>query len=322
MGTASANAAAVLVAVAMFASPAARAEGQSNEMRAEALFRSGEKKFDAGQHAQACQDFEASLKLAPKLGTLLNVALCHETVGKVATAWREFQHAAAWAAQNNQKDRHEFALQHVVALEPKLPRVALQLPVDRAIAALEVDGEPLPEQRWNLPVYLDPGEHAIAVTAPGKRRGSVTFRVVSSPTEQIVVVPSLDDAPPAAPAPKEAEPPPPASPLTRNVGWGLLAAGGAGVVTGVVLGVASAVKRGDADDHCANNVCDAEGIDALRGAQSLGTASLVVLTVGVLLGATGGVLLHTSTRTRRAPGPNVGLSPLRSGALVGLSGSF
>lgn len=294
MRSAPALSTAVLVAAATFAPLRAQAEGQSNEMRAENLFRSGEKKFDAGQHALACQDFEASLKLAPKLGTLLNVALCHETVGKVASAWREFHHAAAWAAQNGQKDRHEFAVQHVMALETKLPRVSLQLPVDRAIASLEVDGEPLPEQRWNLPLYLDPGEHAIAVSAPGKSRGSVTFRVVSSPTEQIVVIPSLADEGPAAPPVSEGPVPPPPSPIVRNVGWGLLAAGGAGVVTGVVLGVVSIAKRGDADDRCANGVCDAEGVATLQDAQSLGTASVVVLTAGVLLGAAGGFLVHTS----------------------------
>ncbi len=321
MRTATALPTAVLVAVATFAPVHAHAEGQSNEMRAEGLFRSGEKKFDAGQHALACQDFEASLKLAPKLGTLLNVALCHETVGKVASAWREFQHAAAWAAQNGQKDRHEFAVQHVMALETKLPRVTLQLPIERAIASLEVDGEPLPEQRWNLPLYLDPGEHAIAVSAPGKRRGTVTFRVVSSPTEQIVVVPSLADEGPASPAiAKDPEPPPP-SPLVRNVGWGLLAAGGAGVVTGVVLGVVSIAKRGDADDRCVNGACDAEGVETLQDAQSLGTTSLVVLTAGVLLGAAGGVLVHTTSAAAK-PRARLGVSPLRAGAFVGLSGSF
>ncbi len=295
--------------------------GVSNEMRAETLFRSGEKKFDAGRHAEACQDFEQSLKLAPKLGTLLNVALCHETIGKVATAWREFQHASAWAAQNNQRERHDFAVQHVIALEPRLPRVALQLPVDRAIASLEVDGEPLPEQRWNLPVYLDPGEHAVAVNAPGKRRATVTFRVTLSPTEQIVVVPSLADEPapaPPSPAPVLQD----ESPMKRNVGWGLVAAGGIGVVTGAVLAVLSVAKRGDADDHCVDATCDAEGVDLLRSASSLGTGSIVALAAGGVLGAAGGVLLLTS-RPPSAPRTGLVLAPRAGvGGIVGLGGTF
>src|SRR5690606_7132179 len=37
----------------------------STDRRAEQLFRSGEKKFDSGDHAGACVDFAESLKLAP-----------------------------------------------------------------------------------------------------------------------------------------------------------------------------------------------------------------------------------------------------------------
>lgn len=304
--------------------PAARAEGLSNEQRAEQLFRAGEKKFDAGQHAEACLDFEASLKLGPKLGTLLNVALCHETIGKVATAWREFQHASAWAALNNQRDRHEFAVQHVLALEPRLPRILLQLPVDRAMATLEVDGEPLPEQRWNLPLYLDPGEHAVAVNAPGKHRASVTFRVTMSPTEQIVVVPSLADDGPAAPEPSAARPAEPDHRVARTVGYGLLAGGGAAVLTGVVLGTLSLVKRGDADARCPGaTACDAEGADLWKGAGALGTGAFVGLTAGVVLAGAGGVLLWTS-RAPEASAKKAGilLGPARLGAGLGLSGAF
>lgn len=291
----------------------------SNEMRAEQMFRAGEKKFDAGQHAEACVDFEGSLKLAPKLGTLLNVALCHETVGKVATAWREFQHASAWAAQNSQRDRHDFAVQHMLSLESRLPRVTLQLPLDRAMASLEVDGEPLPEQRWNLPVYLDPGEHAVAVNAPGKRRATVTFRVTMSPTEQIVVVPSLaDDGPAPAPGAPPSAPPKPA-PVARIAGIGLLAAGGAAVVTGLVLGGLSLAKRGDADARCPDATgCDAEGADLWRSAQSLSTGAFVGLGIGAVLAGAGGVVLW---RTQAAsPGRAAALTLTPGG--VGLRGAF
>jgi hypothetical protein len=177
-----------------FVAAQARAD-ETNEQKAERLFRSGEHKFDAGNRAEACADFGASLKLAPKLGTLLNVALCHETTGRPATAWHEYHHAAAWATQNGQKERREYALAHLAALEPKLPRVGLQLPPLTAIANLDLDGEPQPEQRWYLPLFLDPGEHVVAITAPGKQRTTVRFRVLDSPTEQLVVIPQPIDDP-------------------------------------------------------------------------------------------------------------------------------
>lgn len=208
----------------------------STDARAEMLFRSGEKKFDSGDYAAACDDFFESLKLGPKLGTLLNLALCHETVGKPVSAWHEFAHAAAWAAQNNQRDRYEFALQHLRGLEPKLPRVVLQLPADRAISAIDIDGEPLPEQRWYLPLFLDPGEHHVAVSAPGKQRTSIAFRVAATPGEQVVYIPGLaekSDAPvggaPASPGRRDD--------TRRALGITGLGLGVAGVAVGATFGV-------------------------------------------------------------------------------------
>jgi hypothetical protein len=212
----------------LFAVPHARAD-ETNEQKAERLFRSGEKKFDAGNRAEACADFDASLKLAPKLGTLLNVALCHEATGRPATAWHEYHHAAAWATQNGQRDRREYALAHLAALEPKLPRVGLQLPPFIAIAGIDLDGEPLPEQRWYLPLFLDPGEHVVAVTAPGKQRTTVRFRVVDSPTEQLVVIPSLIDDPNAGKSPTSA---------SGFPTWAVVAIGAGALVLGGALGYA------------------------------------------------------------------------------------
>ena len=297
--------------------PDPSASPPSHEMRAEMLFRSGEKKFDAGQYTEACSDFAESLKHGPKLGTLLNLALCHETVGKIATAWREFTYAAAWAAQNGQKDRREFAMQHVAALETRLPRVLLQLPAERAIASVEVDGEPLAEARWYVPLYLDAGEHAVAISAPGKQRGTVTFRVTSAPTPQIVVIPSLADegktSPgPATPAPKAA------SSTPRLVGFVLVGVGAAGIVTSGIFGGLAIGQRDDASAHCRGNVCDAVGADRYRSAQSMATVSTVAFVVGAAAAVAGGYLLWKNPSQNVA----VGVSPRTAGAELGLEASF
>ena len=42
--------------------------GLSNELRAEYLFRTGEKKFDSGQHTEACADFTESLRILVERG--------------------------------------------------------------------------------------------------------------------------------------------------------------------------------------------------------------------------------------------------------------
>jgi hypothetical protein len=313
--------------VVVTSSPGAGAQSQppapspmSNEMRSDYLFRTGEKKFDSGQYAEACADFAESLRLGPRLGTLLNLALCHETIGKPATAWREFHHAAAWAAQNNQKDRHDFAVQHALGLETKLPRVALQLPPGTAVDSVEVDGEPIPDARWYLPLYLDPGEHAIAVSAPGKQRGVVKFRVINSPTEQIVTVPALADE---APPPKREAPRPAPEPEgggRRLGGYIALGVSAAGFAAGATFGVLAIEARNQASDHCVGNRCDAEGASRWRDAQSRATLSTIGFLAGAIAGGAGAWLLLTSAP--RPSSPRVGVTARGDGATLGLGGAF
>ena len=311
----------VLVGLAGDARAQAATSGMSNEMRAEHLFRAGEKKFDSGKYAEACADFKESLRLAPKLGTLLNLALCHETVGRPATAWSEFHHGAAWAAQNGQKDRHDFAMQHALALETKLPRVVLQLPVERAIESVEVDGEPLPDSRWYLPVFLDPGEHSVTISVPGKQRTAVKFRVTDSPTEQLVNVPGLSDDV-AKPAPPPAAPGAPSDPdrVRRLAGIALAAVGGAGLAIGLTFGILAVEKRDEIGARCSGNVCSADGAELYRDAQSRATVATVVTIVGVGAGAVGGFLFFTSRPASRSA--RVGVVPRAGGAELGLGGSF
>lgn len=254
---------------------------KENDTRAEQLFQLAEKKFDSGRFVEACSDWELSLRLSPKLGTLLNLALCHETIGRIATAWSEFQHAGAWATQNGQRDRHDFALNHALALENRLPRVVFQFPIDRAFASVEIDGEPVPVPKVFLPQYLDPGEHTIAVTAPGKKRSSTSFRVVAAGSDQIVVVPSLEDD-----RPKPFAPSPPRilvedHPTRRTVGWVLLGIGAAGALSGGFGGVLAVDRKDDTGTRLA-----AIGIGA-----------------GILTLATGTVLVVTSKTTKIALSP-------------------
>lgn len=278
------------------ARPPERTADLSNERRAEELFHAGEKKFDSGDSVGACADFSQSLQLGPKLGTLLNLALCHETTGKLVTAWHEFAHAAAWAAQNNQRDRHDFATQHVRALEPKLPRVVLQLPADRPIDGLDLDGDPLPETSWYLPLYLDAGEHRLALTAPGKKRTTVAFRVSSSPSDQVVYVPKLaDDL-------VRVLPPPPTDSTRLTLGTVGLGLGLTGAIVGTTFGVLAAT--GD------------DGDPAVR---ERATAAVVASGTGLLLATIGGWLVWTSRAPRAA---SVGVAPRASGAAFSFASVF
>src|SRR4051794_23814576 len=112
-----APAGALLVASLGLAS-GARAGGSA----ADAQFQEGLKLFDAGRTHEACERFEASLRLDPALGTLQNLATCHEQEGRTARAFAEYEELATRAGQAKQAVRETFGRQHAAALGKKLSR--------------------------------------------------------------------------------------------------------------------------------------------------------------------------------------------------------
>ena len=58
----------------------------SDTAMAEALFQAGRACLERDRVEEACAKFSESQRLEPKLGTLLNLATCHEKLGKTASA--------------------------------------------------------------------------------------------------------------------------------------------------------------------------------------------------------------------------------------------
>jgi hypothetical protein len=214
---------ALVVLGAGFWGRAASAQG-ANPALAEALFQEGRQLMDAGSYAEACRKFAESQRLDPGLGTLLNLATCHERYGRIASAWAELTEALGIARREKRKDVQKFATDHLAALQTKLSRATISVPKENDLPdlALTLDGRELGRPAWGTAAPIDPGEHALVATAPGRKTWAWSFSIGQTAEQKRVEVPALEETPPEpaarpAPGPPQDEGPPTAAPPAKGL---------------------------------------------------------------------------------------------------------
>jgi hypothetical protein len=326
----------LLLATLLLAAPrGARAQSAENAAAAEALFREGKGLVKEGKVAEGCAKLEASQRLDPAAGTLLNLADCHETLGRTASAWAEFSSAAGNAKRKGDSERETVARGRADALEPRLVRIQVNVPAASRVPGLELrrDGVLLDAATWGSATPVDPGAHVIVATAPGKRELKQTLDAQGEGKTVAFDLPLLVDAPvalPAEPTPKpagptappakpvEAPPPPPSSSL-KTIGYVTGGAGVAGLVAGSVLGLLAKGKWADAG--CVNKSCatQAQQDDAVA-AKGLANGATGAFIAGGVLAAAGLTLVLTapSSAAPQKAARSLRLSPQAGAGAAGL----
>jgi serine/threonine-protein kinase len=326
------------IAIAL-AAPRALAQG-GNTAAAEALFQEGRSLFQAGKFAEACPKLAESQRLDPATGTLLTLALCHESEGKLATAWAEFSDVEGRAQREGRDDRVKIAREHTTALRPRLSTLAVDVSPEAAQTPgleLRVDGVALGSGSFGVAVPVDGGEHKVEASAPGKAPWQGTVAVKPESDAVRVAVPALADAPGGAPPPAAAAataaPPPAEASTDSDSGSGMRIAGlvtaGAGVV---LLGVGTYLAvdaKGDYDaakDECTGGVCPPGPYAASEDARSQGNVATYVSIIGGAALVTGAALFvfNLGSSGSEAP-PAAGLRVDRVGVGPGsvtLAGRF
>src|SRR4051812_10098607 len=115
----------LLIALALLAlTPAALAQTRARA-QADALFREGRIAFDKGDYPKACAKFEASQKSDPAVGTLLNLAVCEEKLGRIETARPHLHEVLSQLGPKD--DRRAFAKGLLDKVEARFPRLTLTL---------------------------------------------------------------------------------------------------------------------------------------------------------------------------------------------------
>jgi hypothetical protein len=314
---------AALVVGLSFAAGSARAQGVSETALAEALFRDGRALFAAGSYAEACPKFAESNRIDPQLGTLMNLAQCHEKQGRIASAWAEYLRAATLAARAGQAPREQVARSNAAAIEPKLTHVVL-VADSTAPKRVTLDGEPIGEGVFGTAIPIDPGTHTVLASAEGHVPFQRTLDVVPGGQDQTVHIPDLAEVTPiAAPPPLVSES---SSSWPRTVGWTLVGTGAAAVVLGSVFGVVAFKEKSAANGQCGTTTCTASGLSDVSTMKTAEVVSTLAIGGGVIAAAAGVFLVVRGRRPDAAPAatgylhfhPLVGLGS----AGASLSGGF
>jgi hypothetical protein len=261
--------------------------GTSKIAIADQLFAEG-KALLGSNLLQACGKFDESLRYNPAaIGTLLNVALCDEKLGRVASAVAKFSEARDRAVEQGLREHVRAAEEHIASLRPSVPHLTIVLaqPVpdtkvlidDRVIAPDELAGVP-----------VDPGERIIVVSAPD-RLPYRTKLVISRAERRDVAIPVL-----AASVVVESS--------RRSIGQILTGGGAAAAVAGLSLGIYARGLYNDQFGHQApgdgkcddTGQCEPAGQSKTQRARSFGNFGTVLGITGVAVASVGVYLWLTA----------------------------
>jgi hypothetical protein len=279
--------------------------------------------MQAERYGEACPKFAESQRLDPGTGTLLNLGVCHEREGKLASAWAEFSEVLTFAQRDGRQDRVQYAKERIAAVEPRLSRLKIELAPGADAPGLEIslDGKVVGRATLGVAIPVDPGPHEIAALAPGKRPFKSTAVAPEGPGKVAVLIPALEDAPaeaaaPAAPVAVGASPtadrPASDGKTQRTVAYVLGGAGIVGIGLGAVFGLNAISKNDESNENgCVGNDCTPDAAELRKDAQSAGTISTVAFALGGAALAGGVVLLLTAPhgKSESAPTARVSIGP-------------
>jgi len=299
--------AAVLGAALLAAPLSAHAQG-GDKAGAESLFQEGKALLAQGKTAEACPKFAESQRLDPSVGTLLNLARCHEQLGRTASAWATYKEAATLAHAVGQTERESAAKDFARKLEPRLSRMRIEAKSPPAGLVIKRDGIAVGEASLGSAIAVDPGEHTVEATAPGYKPWSTKIVVGAEADAKSVTVPALEPDLAAAAggngvvtggAPVVVTEPDAGAGGKSGMRTAAFVVGGAGVVAlgvGAVFGGLAMSDAAELEKRCPKGACSRADEELMTGASTKATVSTIGFGVGAAaLGA--GVVLFVLSRS-------------------------
>jgi hypothetical protein len=280
-----------LLATALVAALATTVAAQpaGDQTIALALFGEGKDLATKGDFAAACAKFEAADRLTHWLGVELNLADCYEHLGRTASAWILFLKAADHA-ERDRDPRGTYARSRAATLAPSLAHLVLRSDADSA-RELRIDHVVVDANAFGIALPLDPGEHLVEVSAPGRVAFTRRLSLAAGATETLYI-PTLAPVR-VTPVPLVAVPPPQSH---RRLARWLGGAGGLLAGTSLVLGIDAKLRYDAATrDHCDGHLaCDDTGLDAIQAARRRGNIATVTGIAGIAALASAAVIYALS----------------------------
>jgi hypothetical protein len=279
--------------------------------------KSADEKFEAarkletqGDHAGACKLFSESLALNPNaIGTILNVGLCAEHEGRIATAIRYFSDARDRAREQNLAPQLAAAEDHLTELTPRAPHLAI------AFAESPPDGKLVIANRIvsvvsASDILVDPGPVSVVLSAPGRVPYSTTIAIKEG-EHKALAIPQLGY---------------PVTTCTacRLVGKSLVGVGAAAFVTSVIIGWKSHSDWNRDVANCTKEVsgtysCQQADFDKVNKDLSLGNAGTIIGIAGGVLLVGGAALWYFTPERAEEPGAHVSFVPVITPDQAGLA---
>jgi hypothetical protein len=290
----------------------------ADKAAAEVAFAEAKRLIAAGKIAEACPKFELSHNQDPQLGTLLNLADCHEQVGKLASAWAEFR-AAMELARNRGDTREAFARERSERLASRISRLVLTVRGDAAGVRVKLDDRDV-TALLGVAIPLDPGEHVIATRRADEDEVTRTIRVRGEGKQLELTVPFDPARRGEGDDPIDEDAAAVSTGRTRRIaGLGVAGTGLVVATIGGYFGKRAFDRWDDSRQFCDQaNRCDAEGGRLVDDARSSAMAANVLVGVGIAAITAGALVYLTAPRSGAREGrTSVTAHPVVTPSLAG-----
>jgi hypothetical protein len=310
-------------------SGAVGAEPSAGELAAARdMFNEARQAEDAGNWPEALRKLKAVAEVKLTAQVRFHIGLCEEQLGQLIEALNDFERAKIEAGEQHVSAVAEEAPAHAARVRARLPTLILQMPPDTSNASVAIDDQPISAALAARPVPLNPGEHTVSVSAPGKiyrerfgfaekeeRKVDVVFS--AAPLE---LAPRSETPPAAARASLPISGGASAPGANRTLGWALVGVGGAALVGAGVSTLVRAGALSDIESECpTHRDCPPSLRDSQSRAKTFGALALGLGIAGVA-SATLGVVLVTRAAPSEPRAASLGVGPWAAPGAAGAVG--